>query len=177
MVNYHLLTGRIKQLPGNEATAKMLGYAGLIPFIIFSLGSWIPLPYVSDAIRILVAYAAVILSFMGAIHWGVALSRSARHRSKYYIASVLPALTAWLALLLPESYALLILLTAFIVLLAYDCAVMKPQGFPLWYIPLRIRLTIVVALCLLSTLFQNNPVVPEEAGQYAIEQDYLPSLV
>ena len=90
-------------MPGNESTAKVLGYAGLIPFVVFSIGAWVPLPYVDNAVPILVAYAAVILSFMGAVHWGVALSSPSRDRSKYYIASVVPALTAWLALLMPET--------------------------------------------------------------------------
>ena len=147
--------GRTNRLSGNEATAKFLGYAGLIPFVVFSIGAWIPLPYVNNAVPILIAYAAVILSFMGAVHWGVALSRPDSDRSKYYIASVVPALAAWLALLLPAGYATVVLLTAFVVLLAYDSAVTKPQGFPGWYIPLRIRLTFVVALCLGSMLPLN----------------------
>ena len=150
-------------MPGNEVTAKMLGYAGLIPFVVFSIGVWVPLPYVEDAAQILVAYAAVILSFMGAVHWGVAMSSAGSDRSKYYIASVVPALIAWLALLMPASYAMLVLLTAFIVLLAFDSAVTKPQGLPVWYIPLRLRLTIIVALCLIITLPMSYPVTPAQA--------------
>ncbi len=145
-------------MSGNETTAKALGYAGLIPFVVFSIGAWVRLPYVDNAIPVLVAYAAVILAFMGAVHWGIALSSAKSGRSPYYIASVVPALVAWLALLMPESYAIPVLLTAFIVLLAYDSAVTKPQQFPEWYVPLRIKLTLVVALCLASTLPLSYPV-------------------
>jgi len=52
--------------------ALLLGYAGLVPFVSGALGIWgIPIgwrPFVLDA---LLDYAAVILAFMGAIHWGL----------------------------------------------------------------------------------------------------------
>lgn len=139
-------------MPGNETTAKFLGFAGLIPFVTFSIGSWMPLPYFSDAIRILIAYAAIILCFMGAIHWGVAMSSVNLQRSKYFIASIIPALTAWLALLAPDILAFIILLCGFIVLLAYDCAVEKSQALPGWYLPMRKKLTFFVVLCLAGSL-------------------------
>lgn len=139
-------------MPGNETTAKLLGYAGLIPFVAFGTGSWIPLPYISDAVQPLIAYAAIILSFMGAIHWGLAMSRAHQQRSKYFIASVIPALTAWLALLLPDTPALIVLLCAFIALFTYDRAVKVSQALPDWYIPMRKKLTVVVVLCLFGAL-------------------------
>lgn len=139
-------------MPGNETTAKFLGYAGLIPFITFSIGSWITLPYIPDAVQILIAYAAIILSFMGAIHWGQAMSRAGQQHGKYFIASVIPALTAWIALLLPDTLALVVLLCGFIALYAYDRTVKISQAFPDWYIPLRKTLTLVVVLCLSGAL-------------------------
>ncbi len=147
-MSYHLSSGRIKPLPGNESTAKTLGYGGLIPFVIFSIGSWTTLPYVADPTEILIAYAAIILSFMGAIHWGATISNAARQHSKNLVVSIMPALAAWLALLLPEIFALVILFVGFILLIAYDLAVAKSQAFPNWYISMRIRLTFVVILCL-----------------------------
>ena len=150
-MNYLSSTGRIKPLPGNEKTAKLLGYAGLIPFIIFSIGSWFQLPFISDSIYILTAYAAIILSFMGAIHWGIAMSRSEYQNGKYFIASVIPGLSAWLALLLPQRYAITLLMIGFIALIIYDWSVEKPQRLPGWYIPMRNRLTLVVVMCLIFT--------------------------
>jgi hypothetical protein len=139
-------------LSGNEKTAKILGYSGLIPFVTFSIGSWLPLPYSPYAIQIQIAYAAIILSFMGAIHWGVAMTSVDEQRSKYFIASVIPALTAWLALLMNEIPALVTLLAGFIVLIGFDWAVEKSQGLPDWYVPMRNILTFIVVLCLLGTL-------------------------
>ncbi len=139
-------------MPGNETIAKTLGYAGLIPFIIFSIGSWTGLPYITDSIQILIAYAAIIFSFMGAIYWGVVMSSKDDQGGKYFIASVLPALVGWLALLVPVLFALIFLLVGFILLFVYDRYVEKSLGLPNWYIPLRMRLTSIVTLCLTAAL-------------------------
>ena len=139
-------------MTGNETTAKALGYAGLIPFAVFSIGCWVPLPSVSNAPSILITYAAVILSFMGAVHWGVAMASTDQQRGRYFIASVIPALIAWPALLSAQSMALVILLAGFIGLYTYDRVVAKAQALPSWYIPMRTRLTAVVVLCLASAL-------------------------
>ena len=151
-MNYHSSTGRINPLRGNENIAKILGYAGLIPFVVFSIGSWISLPTVSDATPILIAYAAVILSFMGAVHWGFIMARSDGQYSIHLIASVIPALVAWVALLTPVMSGLALLLSGFITLIIYDWSVDKKLGFPDWYVPMRIKLTLVVMLCLVTTL-------------------------
>ena len=82
-------------MTGNETTAKALGYAGLIPVVVFASGCWIPLPYVVNAPYILIAYGAIILSFMGAVHWGAAMASTEQQRGSYIIASVIPALLAW----------------------------------------------------------------------------------
>lgn len=139
-------------MSGNEKTAKILGYAGLIPFVVFSVGCWVALPLVSDASQILIAYAALILSFMGAVHWGVAMTYDEENRSKYFIASVIPVLAAWPALFAPETFAFIILIVGFILLIAYDWYVNKPQGLPDWYISMRNVLTVVVVICLNAAL-------------------------
>ena len=150
MVNYRLLTGKIKTLSGNEKIAKTLGYAGLIPFITFSIGCWIEIPYLYNTVYILITYAAIILSFMGAIHWGMAMSKTNNKQNKHFITSVIPALVAWFSLLIPEFFSLIILLIGFFLLLSLDLAVEKSQGFPNWYIHMRIKLTLIVSLCLIS---------------------------
>ena len=89
---------------------------------------------------------------MGAIHWGAAMANKEKTHNRYYLTSIIPALAAWLSLLVPEIFSLFILLTGFALLISYDIAVEKSQDFPAWYIPMRIRLTIIVLLCLASTL-------------------------
>ena len=48
----------------HETVAKALGYAGLIPFVVLSIGAWLPLPLIPYPVDYLIAYAAVILAFM-----------------------------------------------------------------------------------------------------------------
>ena len=147
-------------MSGNEKIPIILGYSGLIPFITFSIGSWLPSPYSSYSETIIITYAAIILSFMGAIHWGAAMSNKETRHNRYYLTSIIPALAAWLSLLVPEIFSLFILVTGFALLISYDIAVEKPQGFPAWYIPIRIRLTIIVLLCLASALLSRVTPLP-----------------
>lgn len=81
--------------------AVLLGYAGLVPFVGGALGIWvIPLgwrPFVLDA---LLDFAAVILAFMGAIHWGLAMrAEETDEKAKLQLGlSVIPPLLGWAAL-------------------------------------------------------------------------------
>jgi hypothetical protein len=135
-------------LAANETTAKWLGYAGLIPFVIFSIGSWTSLPLVADSTQMLITYAAIIMAFMGAIHWGLSLASIDANQSKHLVASNATALAAWSALLLPQIFALILLTTGFLLLLGYDLTVARARTFPDWYVTMRIRLTLVVSICL-----------------------------
>ncbi|MFN4262336.1 MAG: DUF3429 domain-containing protein [Thioalkalivibrionaceae bacterium] len=96
---------------------RRLGYAGLIPFWFLALViAWFEIttavntsPNVSDAaVTGVVVYGAVIVSFMAAIHWGLALVhehwRPARLPGPLF--AVIPALLAWvLAAWAPASIA------------------------------------------------------------------------
>ena len=52
-----------------ERVATGLGYAGLLPFFGGLALLWYP-PMADLGISALTLYAAVILSFVGAVHWG-----------------------------------------------------------------------------------------------------------
>ncbi len=77
--------------------AWILGLAGLVPFV---AGAWmiatgsevIPLPDVPFAV---LAYGAIILSFLGGIRWGAALNETGRRSPTTLAQSVVPALVAW----------------------------------------------------------------------------------
>jgi ABC-type proline/glycine betaine transport system permease subunit len=80
--------------------AKALGFAGLIPFIgltylINSFGAH------KDFLRhALLAYGACIVSFVGAVHWGIWVKSPAdRSGSNLTLVwSVVPSIVAWVAL-------------------------------------------------------------------------------
>ncbi|OEC34228.1 Protein of unknown function [Pseudomonas cuatrocienegasensis] len=132
--------------------ASLLGYAGLVPFVSGALGLWLtPLawrPFVLDA---LLDYAAVILAFMGAIHWGLAMRAEASDtRANMQLGlSVLPPLLGWLAVAgLPIMLAFPLMLLAFIALYLADLRAVKLGLAPCWYPALRRPLTVVVSLSL-----------------------------
>lgn len=135
--------------------AILLGYAGLIPFISGAIGIWITPPaWRTDVLMALLHYAAVILAFMGAIHWGLAMARErqddAAHRQLGL--SVLPALLGWLAISsgLPALLALALLISGFIGLYLADVHAVKLELAPRWYTALRKPLTAVVLISLLA---------------------------
>ena len=79
--------------------APLLGYLGLLPFVAGALALWLAPPdLAAKASRALLYYGAVILSFMGAVHWGLAMHGDYPGRDRQLAMSVLPALVAWGAL-------------------------------------------------------------------------------
>jgi len=129
--------------------AAMLGYAGLIPFLVFAVGLWIVPPVLTEMFdKALLTYAACILAFMGAIHWGAAMNGSVN--SWQLGISVVPALVAWLALNISTSWDYSILIIGFALLCVVDSLATRRKLFPEWYPRLRIPLTSVVILSLIS---------------------------
>lgn len=118
-------------------TALLTGYAGLLPF---ALGLGLVLAGWSEAGRtILVSYGAIILSFVGAVHWGLALSSRTDQRLTY-AAGVVPALVGWAALLLPVLAGLLLLAAGLIGWRVFEGRVQHAR-FPDWFDRLRTHLT------------------------------------
>ncbi|BCX19300.1 MAG: hypothetical protein KatS3mg117_2982 [Geminicoccaceae bacterium] len=128
--------------------AALLGFAGLLPFVAGALAALAGGPLGPWASAALLAYAAVILSFMGGVHWGLAMSAE-RPSWLRYGASVVPALLGWAALLLGGRFGFLLLVASFASLLAYDLGAVRAGEAPAWYPRLRWPLTTGVVLTLL----------------------------
>lgn len=124
----------------------MLGYAGLLPFLGASAAMFSADPVTSGVgLYVLSLYAVVILAFMGAVHWGLALARPGPSVRLQLGLSVLPALAGWAALAaLPPRSALVAIGGAFAVLLAADLIAVRGGLAPHWYGRLRVPLTVVV---------------------------------
>ena len=135
-------------------TARLLGTLGLLPFVLGALTLWW-LALATDLHQFvalaLSAYAAVILSFLGGIHWGLALRHSAPPAS-LLIWGVVPSLVAWPAVLWAAPGAAVLLVAGFVAHYARDRRLVAQTGaaLPAWYLPLRTRLTLVASVCLLA---------------------------
>lgn len=137
--------------------ALYLGWSGVTPFAVLSIGAiGLRDPGAATALAALVTYGAVILSFMGAVHWGVASTHgfagSPRLRAWLFSVSVMPALLAWGATLIPQRAGLVVLAVAFLALLAFDLWAVRHRLLPAWYGPLRVQLTSAVVVCLAAAL-------------------------
>lgn len=133
------------------ASACWLGYGGLIPFV------GLPLLIVVDTERhdlwreALIAYGAVILSFVGALHWAFAMllqPLQPTQRRNRYLWSTVPALLAWPALLLPAHLAAPLLVAGFVTHYVQDRILAASTALPGWYLPLRLHLTTVACVAL-----------------------------
>lgn len=134
------------------APAKWLGYLGVIPFVAIAAGGMVYPQIVTDhAAFALAAYGSIILSFLGGIHWGLAISGPAPNGplGRRLILSVVPALTGWVSLLLAASSALLMLAGAFLLMLIFDILTAGRGETPDWYPKLRWPLTLAAVVSLI----------------------------
>ncbi len=139
--------------------AVLLGLGGLVPFLACGFGAvWALQP--ADAARplaALIAYGAVILSFLGAVHWGAVLEDEVglADRSRLTL-GILPALIGWAALLVfmerQRELALAILAAGFLGVIAVEQRAARAALLPRGYLVLRWVLTVVVVLVLLAVL-------------------------
>ena len=138
------------------AAALWLGGLGLIPFLAPVIALWLGSPaWREPAWAVLHGYAAIILSFVGAIHWGAALHENDARRLWQTMGwSVIPALLAWVTLLLPHAYGVALLLLGFAAQYWMDRRAVALGWLPAWYGQLRRVLTSGVAACLALALVQ-----------------------
>ncbi|UFU11079.1 DUF3429 domain-containing protein [Ideonella dechloratans] len=126
--------------------ARQYGHAGLIPFVFGTLLLWLVYPDLQPWVALgLAAYGAVIVSFLGGIHWGLAMSAGAPGQRAFGWAMV-PPLVAWLALVMPAHAGLVVLGVMLVVCYLVDRRLYLDKGMGAW-LTLRFRLTVIAALC------------------------------
>ncbi|MDX1803926.1 MAG: DUF3429 domain-containing protein [Alcanivorax sp.] len=132
----------------NIRIARWLGFSGLLPFYLLAALAWFD-PLRDLALKGLTAYAAVVLSFLGAVHWGRALTRFAdSNQFPTLLFGIMPALLGWFALLLPRELSLP-MLTAGLVFVWGTEQMVFVDILPSWYRHLRHGLTAASVLALL----------------------------
>ncbi len=139
-------------------TAWLLGPLGLVPFVALSVALWLVdgrmQPMLAQA---LLLYSVCIISFLGGIHWGIALvfhEMPAVYVVTALVWSVLPALAAWPLALLPIGQALAWAAVLLLVVLAVDLRLNRHYPLPLWFASLRSTLTAVACTSLLLAWMQ-----------------------
>jgi Protein of unknown function (DUF3429) len=125
-----------------SSTAFALGLCGLLPFVAGALAVWWLPAWSTPAAHGLASYAAVIVSFLGGIHWGQGIRHEDASALRW---AVVPSLLAWAALLLPQlAWSLGALGICLLVCWAVDRRRYADAGWAAW-LPLRSVLTAVAA--------------------------------
>lgn len=133
---------------------QLLGYAGLLPFVFLTLCLWWVGPELQAFVALAMqAYGAVIVSFLGGIHWGLGFQQALTTRQAGglpFIWGVVPSLLAWAGLVMPALAGLLWLGFVLLVCYAVDRRTWPAVGLSPW-LPMRLQLTTVASLsCFLA---------------------------
>ena len=138
-----------KQYKTSENLAKILGFSGLIPFLI----AFIVLNFNVSKIQVLeiiIVYGYTIIAFLGGIYWGVGLNIKIGSK-KYFFISILPTIFVIISLLIPISLIskiiyLICILNFFLYL---EFSFLQTLKLPRWFLLLRIKLNIFLTLLLI----------------------------
>ncbi|PKX92625.1 DUF3429 domain-containing protein [Aspergillus novofumigatus IBT 16806] len=177
-------------LEGTPKEALYLGMAGVIPYLATSLET----VYLSYEINratatgdglifsgqtaelmlhmlepIQVGYGAVILSFLGAVHWGLEWAGyGGKHGYRRYAAGVIAPAVAWPTLLLPVEYALISQFLAFTFLYYNDARAAAHGRAPHWYGMYRFVLTFVVGASIVASLIGREQIANTISTEHTI---------
>jgi Protein of unknown function (DUF3429) len=142
--------------------AILLGVVGLLPFIGCGLAALgLEDTYAQNMLWALMAYGAVVLSFLGGVHWGFALApgtveQSGRAERWRLLFGVMPSLIGWVALLaplaLPAWTGLCVLIAGFLATVIVEAQAGRRGLVSQHYIWLRWGLTLVVVAMLVTVL-------------------------
>ena len=137
------------------AVALVLGLAGLIPFGLAAVSLWVAVPGLSPdhGFRLLTAYGAIILSFLGGIRWGTAIGPyGSRRQATEFTLSVLGSIAGLAAVFLTSIPSLTLLIGGFLMQALWDVTSVETGRLPLWFGKLRMILTAFVVTCLIAAL-------------------------
>ncbi len=147
-------------LAGVPALVRALGFAGALPFWAFTpaAADFLPLelvdPSLPDRAGVLqVGYGATIISFLGGVHWGLAMTNvggAAAARSRFAW-SVVPSLMAFPTVALPTPHAAGAQAALLGIVYIADKGFAAKGLLPGWYMAMRLPLTLLAAGALVVT--------------------------
>jgi hypothetical protein len=126
-------------------SALRLANAGLVPFVLGAALVWL----VDErahyyATLALAVFAALVVSFLGGIHWGIGFMHD-DPPSMLFAWGVLPSLVAWVAVMMPASAGLVVDGVMLVACYLVDRKIYPAVGLSRW-LTLRFRLSAVAAL-------------------------------
>ncbi|KAF2116075.1 hypothetical protein BDV96DRAFT_491842 [Lophiotrema nucula] len=159
--------------------AFYMGLAGVLPYLATSLstvacayeinhsvagyGYFLSAQTAEDMLHILqplqIGYGAAILSFLGAIHWGLEWAGfGGYHGYPRYFIGVAATAVAWPTIMMPVEYALISQFMAFTLLYYVDTRATYRGWTPHWYSIYRFVLTFIVGASIVVSLIGRGEV-------------------
>ncbi|KUL91287.1 hypothetical protein ZTR_01787 [Talaromyces verruculosus] len=118
-----------------------------------------------------VGYGAVILSFLGAIHWGLEWAGyGGTHGFRRYATGCIAPAVAWPTLLLPVEHALITQFLAFTFLYYNDARAASKGLAPHWYGMYRFVLTFIVGASIVATLIGRERISQNESEEHTLTE-------
>ena len=143
----------------NSKLIVLLSILGLLPFFFGLIDLLLNKNNLFFVINLPKYYGSIILTFLGAIYWGIILNDSHKNlipdKVKTYIIcwSIIPSLWSSLILIYNHNITIIVLAICYIIVQFVDEFVIKYFKFPIWYLFLRRLLTVMVILILLFSYF------------------------
>jgi len=124
----------------------LLAYLGLVPFIALAALSFLVSPtHRPTIIFSLLAYGVTIISFLGAIHWGLTMIENPPNKQQL-VWGVVPSLLAWISLMIQAEFGLLSVAAVLLMCLVVDYKIYPNFGLEHW-LRMRLILSIVAITC------------------------------
>ena len=140
-----------------NTTAEVVSYAGMAPFVLCLVGIALLPDYEAREIaqRIDISYGAVVLAFIGAVHWGLALAGRMSWRAVRVGGAIVPAVFGAAASVLGGQRGLALLVVGFGIFWLYEHRVVGNE-LPAAYLSLRRNLSLAVCAVLAVTLILSD---------------------
>jgi Protein of unknown function (DUF3429) len=140
-----------------NTSAEIVSYAGVVPFVLCLLGITLLPGYGARELaqRIAISYGAVVLAFIGAVHWGLALAGRMSWGWVRILGAVVPALLGATATLLGGQHGLALLVVGFGLFWLYEHRRVGDE-LPADYVSLRRNLSLVVCTLLALTMILSD---------------------
>jgi len=148
-----------RSAPALSGTAELCAYLGLLPLVLCPLGIVFSPNYALRDLfqQIALAYGAVVLAALGAVHWGLALTGQMPWRPQRIAGSAMPALCGAASVVLGGQRGLALLVVALGVFWLYEHRAVAAE-LPDVYLRLRRNLTLAGCSLLALTLFASDRV-------------------
>ena len=136
-----------------KITANILGYLGVIPFIILPITIY----YFYEKFKFLdlrllhLVYSIIIINFLGGLHWGRIASEDNKHKvhDKFWLMiSVIPSIASCFLLFVDMKISYIIIISLYFLFCFFDVYLVKRKIWSNWMKILRINLS----FCAISSL-------------------------